>query len=368
MRIRYKYQGAGYFPREARLKKTVTYAAAGVDIDEGERMVSLIRPMVRTTHRKEVLGDIGSFAGFFRFPARRYGDPVLVAGTDGVGTKVKVAAMAGKLDTVGIDLVAMCVNDILVHGAEPLFFLDYYATGKLSAPEGAKIVSGIVEGCRRAGCALLGGETAEMPSVYAKGEFDLAGFAVGAADRRKLIDGRSVRPGDVVLGLASSGLHSNGYSLARKAIFGILGKGVKSRIPEWDAPVGEELLRPTRIYVRPVLSLLRKVRVCALAHITGGGLPGNVPRTLPRGVDAVIRKGSWPVPPVFRTILKAANLPEAEAYRTFNMGIGMVAVVRPGDADRAHRLLERAGETVYRIGEIRKGRGSARALLSGRNR
>ena len=347
------------------LKKTVTYAATGVDIDEGERMVSLIRPMVRTTHRREVLGDIGSFAGFFRFPARRYRDPVLVAGTDGVGTKVKVAAMAGKLDTVGIDLVAMCVNDILVHGAEPLFFLDYYATGRLSAKDGAKIVKGVVEGCRQAGCALLGGETAEMPSVYAKGDFDLAGFAVGAVDRRDVIDGRSVRPGDVLLGLCSSGLHSNGYSLARKAVFGILKKKVGSRIPEWGTTVGEELLRPTRIYVRSVLSLLPKVKIRALAHITGGGLPGNVPRTLPDGVDAVIEKGSWPIPPVFGTIVRAARLPGEEAYRIFNMGIGMVAVVRPRDADCALRHLRRAGEKAYRIGEVRKGRGAPRVLLSG---
>src|SRR5512145_2753606 len=244
-------------------------------------MVALIRPMGRTTHRKEVLGEIGAFAGFFRFPFRRYRDPVLVAGTDGVGTKVKVASMAGKLGTVGIDLVAMCVNDILVHGAEPLFFLDYYATGRLSAKEGAEVVSGIVEGCRQAGCALLGGETAEMPSVYARGEFDLAGFAVGAVDRRAIVDGSSVRPGDALVGLFSSGLHSNGYSLARKVVFDILGWRIGRRVPEWSATVGEELLRPTRIYVRPVLSLLRKMRVLGMAHITGGGIPGNLPRSLP---------------------------------------------------------------------------------------
>jgi len=348
------------------VRKTVTYAAAGMDIREGDRMVSLIRPMVRATHRKEVLGDIGSFAGFFRFPARRYRDPVLVAGTDGVGTKVKVASMTGNLGTIGIDLVAMCANDILVHGAEPLFFLDYYATGKLSAREGAEVVSGIVEGCRQAGCALLGGETAEMPSVYAPGEFELAGFAVGAVDRREIVDGRTVRPGDILLGLPSSGLHSNGYSLARKVVFELLKKKVGSSMPEWGATVGEELLRPTRIYVRPVLSLARKVTIRAMAHITGGGITGNVPRTLPVGVAAVIRKGTWPVPPVFGTLVRAARLPEGEAFRTFNMGIGMVLVVRAADADRALRLLRKAGQPVSLIGEVQKRRRSApQVLLTG---
>ena len=344
----------------------MTYAAAGVNIDEGERLVSLIRPMVRATYRKEVMGDIGSFAGFYRFPARRYRDPVLVAGTDGVGTKVKVAAMAGKLDTVGIDLVAMCVNDILVHGAEPVFFLDYYATGKLSAAHGAQVVSGIAEGCRRAGCALLGGETAEMPSVYAKGEFDLAGFAVGAVDRREIIDGRTARPGDVLLGLGSSGLHSNGYSLARKVVFELLGKKAGSRVPEWGTTAAGELLKPTRIYVRPVLSLLRKVKIRAMAHITGGGILGNVPRTLPDGVTAAIEKGSWPVLPVFETIVRAARLPEEEAYRTFNMGLGMVVAVRASDAGTALRHFRRAGESAHVVGELVKGRkGTARVLLTG---
>lgn len=338
------------------MKKTVTYRTAGVDIDEGERLVRLLRPMVRTTHRKEVLGEIGSFAGFFRFPARKFRDPVLVSGTDGVGTKVKVAASARKFDTVGIDLVAMCVNDILVHGAEPLFFLDYYATGKLSAEDGARIVSGVVEGCRQAGCALLGGETAEMPSVYARGEFDLAGFVVGAVDRDKVIDGGSVRPGDLLVGLSSSGLHSNGYSLARKVVFDILGKRIGQRVPEWGATVAEELLRPTRIYVRPVLALLRKMRILGMAHITGGGITGNVPRSLPPGVTAVIDRAAWEVPPVFRTICSAAHLPDDEAFRTFNMGIGMVIMLRPVDADRAVAHFRRAGIPAAVIGEVRKGR------------
>jgi phosphoribosylformylglycinamidine cyclo-ligase len=350
------------------LKKPVTYRDAGVDIDEGDRLVSLIRPMVRATHRKGVLGEIGSFAGFFRFPARKYRDPVLVSGTDGVGTKVKVAAMAGMLDTVGIDLVAMCVNDILVHGAEPLFFLDYYATGKLSARDGARVVSGVADGCRQAGCALLGGETAEMPSVYARGEFDLAGFAVGAVDRRDIVDGRGVRPGDALVGLASSGLHSNGYSLARKVVFGILGKRIHQRVPEWGATAAEELLRPTRIYVKPVLSLLRKTRVLGMAHITGGGITGNLPRSLPRGVTATIDRSSWEIPPVFRTICRAARLPEGEAFRTFNMGIGMILVVRPGEADRSVAHFRRAGFPAVVIGEIRKGRGPARVAYAGGER
>jgi phosphoribosylformylglycinamidine cyclo-ligase len=334
------------------MKKHVTYASAGVDIDEGERMVSLIKPLVKTTRRPEVLGGIGSFAGFFRFPSRKYADPVLVSGTDGVGTKVKIAAMAGSLSTVGIDLVAMCVNDILVHGAEPLFFLDYYATGKLSADEGARVVSGVAEGCRQAGCALLGGETAEMPSVYRDGEFDLAGFAVGVADREKIVTGKGVRRGDAVIGLASSGFHSNGYSLVRKIVFGIMKKKIGERVPGWEGTVAEELLRPTRIYVKPVLALLRKVEVGGMAHITGGGIPGNLPRSLPKGVRAVIDRGSWDVPAPMRTVVEAARLPEAEAFRTFNMGIGMALMVRPGDAGATLRHFRRAGVPAAVIGEI----------------
>jgi phosphoribosylformylglycinamidine cyclo-ligase len=350
------------------LKRTVTYRDAGVDIDEGDRLVSLIRPMVRTTSRREVLGGIGAFAGFFRFPARKYRDPVLVSGTDGVGTKVKVAAMAGMLDTVGIDLVAMCVNDILVHGAEPLFFLDYYATGRLSASAGAQVVSGVAEGCRQAGCALLGGETAEMPSVYASGDFDLAGFAVGAVERKAIITGREVRPGDALVGLFSSGLHSNGYSLARKVVFDLLGMRINHRIPEWGATVADELLRPTRIYVRPVLALLRKVRIRGMAHITGGGISGNVPRSMPRGTTAWVDRSSWEVPPVFVTLCDAARLPEEERFRTFNMGIGMVLMVRPGDADRAGMHFRRSRIPAAVIGEVRKGRGEARVAFHGGER
>ena len=351
------------------MKKSVTYASAGVDIAEGDRMVSRIRSAVRSTRRREVLGDIGGFAGFFRFPASKYKDPVLVSGTDGVGTKVKVAAMAGIFGTVGIDLVAMCVNDILVHGAEPLFFLDYYATGKLSAETGAEIVSGIAAGCREAGCALLGGETAEMPSVYARGEFDLAGFAVGAVERARIVDGSGVRAGDILIGLASTGLHSNGYSLARKIVFERMRKRVGSRIPEWGCTVAEELLRPTRIYVRPVLSLARKVRIRGMAHITGGGIPGNLPRSVPPGLCAEVERDSWPVHPVFRSLCDAGRLLAAEAYRTFNMGLGMILIVRPRDGEAALRHFRRASVPAYRIGEIRKtGSGPSGVRFLGRAR
>jgi len=347
------------------LDKGITYKDAGVDIDEGDRLVSLIKPIVRTTTRKEVMGGIGGFAGFFRFPSRKFRDPVLVSGTDGAGTKVKVAAMAGMLDTIGIDLVAMCVNDILVHGAEPLFFLDYYATGRLSAEKGARVVSGVAEGCRLAGCALLGGETAEMPSVYARGEFDLAGFAVGAVERSRIITGKKIRPGDVLVGLSSSGLHSNGYSLARRIVFDVLGKRVHQKVPEWNATVAEELLRPTRIYVRPVLSLLRKTEILGMAHITGGGLAGNVPRSLPRGTAARIDLSSWEPPPVFRTLCEAARLSREERYRTFNMGIGMVLMLRARDADASVRHFRRAGIPSFVIGEVRKGTGEPCVTFAG---
>jgi len=350
------------------VKKTVTYKDAGVDIDEGERLVSLIKPIVRAASRKEVLGDIGGFAGFFRFPSSKYKEPVLVAATDGAGTKVKVAAMARKFDTVGIDLVAMCANDILVQGAEPLFFLDYYATGKLSAKDGAAVVSGVAEGCRQAGCALLGGETAEMPSVYAPGDFDLAGFAVGAVERRKIITGKDVRPGNVLVGLASSGLHSNGYSLARKVVFEIMKKRINDRVPDWGATVAEELLRPTRIYVRSILSFLRRRSILGMAHITGGGLSGNVPRSLPRGTSAFIDRSTWETPPVFRTLCEAARLPEEERYRTFNMGIGMVLMLNQKDADAAVAHFRKAEIFASVIGEIRKGTGEPKVVFGGEAR
>ncbi len=329
----------------------LTYRGAGVDIEAGDEAVRRIAPLARATFRPEVLGGIGAFAGFVRVPPGLR-EPVLVASTDGVGTKLKVAFLAGRHDTVGIDLVAMGANDLLVHGAEPLFFLDYIGMGRLDPARVEAIVQGVAEGCRRAGCALVGGETAELPDLYAPGEYDLAGFAVGVAERARLIDGSAVRPGDRVLGLASSGLHSNGYTLARRIVFDVLGLGVDSLLPGTGRSVAEELLVPTRIYARAVLGVLGEVEVHAMAHVTGGGLPGNLPRVLPEGCRAVIERKRWGVPAVFRTLQEAGRVADAEMFRTFNMGVGYVLVVAAAAADRAAARLEAAGETVYRLGEI----------------
>lgn len=329
-----------------------TYRQAGVDIDAGNEFVRRITPLVRATFRPEVLTDLGGFGGLFRFQADRYKEPLLVSGTDGVGTKLKVAFLMDRHDTVGIDLVAMCVNDIAVSGAEPLFFLDYLATGKLAVPKAEAIVKGIVEGCRQAGCALLGGETAEMPSFYPEGEYDLAGFAVGVVDRAALIDGSRIAPGDALVGLASTGLHSNGYSLARRALLEDGGFTVESRISDLDRPLGEVLLTPTRIYARQVLALAAQFPVKGVAHITGGGLTENLPRIFPQGRGARLARGAWPVPPIFRVIQKVGRVEEEEMHRVFNMGIGLVLVV---PADRADEVIARAGELgdrAFRIGEI----------------
>ncbi|HEX7488624.1 MAG TPA: phosphoribosylformylglycinamidine cyclo-ligase, partial [Anaeromyxobacteraceae bacterium] len=287
---------------------TLTYRDAGVDIDEGDRLVELIKPLARPTLRKEVLAGIGGFGGLFALDMARWKEPVLVSGTDGVGTKLKVAFAAGRHATIGIDLVAMCVNDVAVVGAEPLFFLDYFATGKLSAEQGAEVVKGIAEGCRQAGCALIGGETAELPGFYERGEYDLAGFAVGCVERSRILDGRTVAPGDAVLGLAASGLHSNGYSLARKAL-------LEKHPLDWSPPelagktLADALLEPTRIYAKDVLALLAAVPVKALAHITGGGLPGNVPRNLPVGTRAVLDARRWPRSPLFDLVQREGEVP-----------------------------------------------------------
>jgi phosphoribosylformylglycinamidine cyclo-ligase len=294
--------------------------------------------------RPEVLGGIGGFGALCEIP-KKYKQPVLVSGTDGVGTKLKLAFALGRHDTVGIDLVAMSVNDVLVQGAEPLFFLDYFACGKLEPGVAAQVIRGIARGCELAGCSLIGGETAEMPGMYPEGEYDLAGFCVGVVEEKRILDGRSIRPGDVMLGLASSGPHSNGYSLIRKIL--------EKERP--DSVVA--LLEPTRIYVKSVLKLLQRVPVKGLAHITGGGLTGNVPRILPNKTRAVIRKASWPRPEVFSWLQRAGNLDEAEMHRVFNCGIGMVVVVAPRDAPRAVRQLRGSGETVYTIGAIEKGPG-----------
>ncbi len=329
-----------------------TYRQAGVDIEAGNEFVRRITPLVRTTFRSEVLTDLGGFGGLFRFQASRYKDPVLVSGTDGVGTKLKIAFLMDRHDTVGIDLVAMCVNDVAVSGAEPLFFLDYLATGKLSVAKAESIVRGIAEGCRQAGCALIGGETAEMPDHYPENEYDLAGFAVGVVDRPNMIDGSHIRPGDAVVGLASTGLHSNGFSLARKVLFQDAGLTVQSRVSDLEQPIGEVLLAPTRIYAKQILTLAAQCPIRGVAHITGGGLTENLPRVLPDGCVARIHRGTWPVPPVFTLLKKMGKVSEEEMYRVFNMGIGLV-VVTP--SDQAEALMKQAGELgdcAYRIGDI----------------
>ncbi len=333
----------------------MNYKAAGVDIDAGDRLVEMIKPLVRSTFRKEVAGDIGGFGGLFRFDPKKYKDPILVSGTDGVGTKLKIAFMMDRHDTVGIDLVAMSVNDIVVQGAEPLFFLDYFATGKLHVEKARDVIKGIADGCSQAGCALIGGETAEMPSFYPKGEYDIAGFAVGVVDRERLIDGSRITQGDKIIGLASTGLHSNGYSLARKVFFEHLQLKIDSKVNEFGCTVGEELLKPTRIYVKTVLELMKGFDIKGIAHITGGGITENLPRVLSEGCQAKIKRESWDVLPVFKYIQKNGNIDDDEMHRDFNMGIGMILVVPDKEVDKIKAKAERLGEKVYLIGEITEG-------------
>jgi len=323
----------------------LTYRKSGVDIDQADRFIGKIKPLVAATMRSEVLGGIGGFSGLFRPRLAGMREPVLVSSTDGVGTKLLVAEARGRFETIGIDLVAMNVDDVVVTGAEPLFFLDYIAVGKVEPDRLAELVKGMVSGCRQAGCALIGGETAELPGLYARGKFDLAGFCVGIVDRSKIIDGRACRPGDAVIGLASSGLHSNGYSLARKVFTAAEIRG------KW----GAELLRPTRIYTRPILSAMKKTRIKALAHITGGGFYDNIPRVIPEGLTVRICSRSWPVPRIFGEIRKRGGVAEGEMYRTFNMGVGMAVVVAAEDAKAAVRLFERLGEKAWIIGELAAG-------------
>ncbi len=332
----------------------LTYKQSGVNIEAADDAVRRLGPLVRSTYRPEVLGELGAFAGFVKVPTG-YREPVLVSSTDGVGSKLKVAFLADRHDTVGIDLVAMGVNDVLVHGAEPLFFLDYVAVGKVVPERIETIVRGIAEGCRQAGCALVGGETAELPDFYPPAEYDLAGFAVGVAERSRLVDGSTVAPGDRLLGLHSSGLHANGYSLARRVVFGAMGLKVGDPLPGLGRTVADELLTPARIYVRPVLALLKTLPVRAMAHITGGGLTGNLPRVLPEGCRAVVDRGTWTMPAIFALIQEGGHVAQEEMFRTFNMGIGLVIVVAPEHADHARRLLASFGETVSMIGEIRAG-------------
>ncbi|MDI6754605.1 MAG: phosphoribosylformylglycinamidine cyclo-ligase [Thermodesulfobacteriota bacterium] len=344
------------------MKGKGTYKSAGVDIDAGNKFVDLIRPMVRKTFRPEVITDIGGFGGLFSFPAKKYKDPVLASSTDGVGTKLKVAFMVGKHDTVGIDLVAMCVNDIVVQGAEPLFLLDYLAFGKLSLEVSTQIIKGVAKGCKEAGCALIGGETAEMPSFYKEGEYDLAGFTVGVVERNKIIDGSAIRAGDQLIGIGSSGLHSNGYSLARKVFFEYMRLQPDSKVPGLSRTVGQELLVPTRIYVKPILNLLKDFHIHGIAHITGGGITDNLPRVIPKGCKAVIHKGSWPVYPIFRIIQEGGNIEEEEMLRTFNNGIGMILAVPFQEVEGIISRLKSMKEKAYHIGEIVKAKPKEKAI------
>jgi phosphoribosylformylglycinamidine cyclo-ligase len=332
---------------------SLSYRDAGVDIDAGDALVEAIKPFAKKTMREGVLGGIGGFGALFEI-SKKYKEPVLVSGTDGVGTKLKLAFHLNRHDTVGIDLVAMSVNDILVQGAEPLFFLDYFACGKLDVPSATDVVKGIARGCELAGCALIGGETAEMPSMYPDGEYDLAGFAVGAVEKSAIIDGTKIRPGDVVLGLASSGAHSNGYSLVRKII--------SVAQPDLNAdfhgrPLADVLLEPTRIYVKPLLALMQAMEVRGMVHITGGGLVENIPRVLQPNLTAVLQSGSWTMPPLFTWLQQHGNVADAEMHRVFNCGIGMTVIVAADQADAAMAQLQAAGETVYRIGAIRERQG-----------
>jgi phosphoribosylformylglycinamidine cyclo-ligase len=348
-------------------KNGLTYSDAGVDIDAGNLMVEKIKPAVRSTRRPGADGEIGGFGGLFDLKAAGFTDPVLVAANDGVGTKLKIAIDANFHDTVGIDLVAMCVNDLVVQGAEPLFFLDYFATGKLDPDQGAAIVNGIAAGCRESGCALIGGETAEMPGMYSHGDYDLAGFAVGAAERGQLLPAGDIKAGDVILGLTSSGVHSNGFSLVRKIV-------TLSGLA-WDAPapfrdgmtLGEALLTPTRIYVKPLLKAIRETGALkALAHITGGGFPENIPRVLPKTLSAEVELGSIPVPAVFSWLAKTGGVEAKEMLRTFNCGIGMIVVVDAENAKAVTDVLAREGETVVPLGRmVERPEGGAGVIYKG---
>jgi len=331
--------------------KPLTYREAGVDIDAGDDAVRRIMPLARATNRAEVIGGVGGFASLVGLPSK-YREPVMVSSTDGVGSKLKIACLAGRHETVGIDLVAMGVNDILVPGAEPLYFLDYISVGRLDPGQIEAIVGGIADGCRQAGCALVGGEMAEHPDLLPPGEYDLAGFAVGIAERGRLIDGARIRPGDAVLGLASSGLHSNGFSLVRRIVFDVMKLRVTDPLPGTGRLVADELLAPTRIYVRSIQTLLETVDVRGMAHVTGGGVTGNIPRVLPAGCRARLVRSSWSPPAVFQTLREAGRVEDAEMFRTFNMGIGYVVIVAAADAEQAARTLRGAGEKVTRIGEI----------------
>ena len=338
-------------------KNGLTYADAGVDIDAGNALVERIKPAAKRTARSGTVSGLGGFGALFDLKAAGYQDPILVAATDGVGTKLRIAIDTGVVDTIGIDLVAMCVNDLVCQGAEPLFFLDYFATGKLEVDQAARIIEGIAEGCAQSGCALIGGETAEMPGMYAKDDFDLAGFAVGAMERGADLPA-GVQAGDVLLGLGSNGVHSNGYSFVRKVVE-LSGLGWDAVSPFSEGTLGQALLAPTRLYVKQALAAIRAGGVHALAHITGGGLTENLPRVLPEGVGASIDLGAWTLPPVFRWLAETANMAEPELLKTFNCGIGMIVVVAADRAEALAALLAEQGETVTRIGTVTPGAGVA---------
>lgn len=337
-------------------KKPLSYRDAGVDIEAGDELVEAIKPVAKSTRRPGVLDGLGGFGALFEIPPGKYREPVLVSGTDGVGTKLKLAIELGVHNTIGIDLVAMCANDIVVQGAEPLFFLDYFATGKLEPGIAGKVIEGIGEGCRQAGAALIGGETAEMPGMYAEGDYDLAGFCVGVVEKERIIDGSKVTAGDLLIGLGSTGPHSNGYSLVRKIVETV---GASLDQPFDDSSLGQVLLAPTRIYVKSVLALLEQIDLHAIAHITGGGLPGNLPRVMPDNTRAIIDSDAWDIPPIFAWLQQNGQVDQHEMYRTFNCGIGMVLALDAGDADRAMAILDGLGETASIIGSVEQHTGPA---------
>ncbi|WP_459168597.1 phosphoribosylformylglycinamidine cyclo-ligase [Natronospora cellulosivora (SeqCode)] len=330
----------------------MNYKDAGVDIEAGNKTVSMIKKDVESTFTKGVLTGLGGFGGLFAPDLKDYEEPVLVSGTDGVGTKLKVAFMMDKHDTIGIDLVAMCVNDILAQGAKPLFFLDYLGTGKLEPEKAAEVVKGIAEGCKQSGSSLIGGETAELPDFYQKGEYDLAGFSVGIVDKKNIITGENIKAGDKIIGLASSGIHSNGYSLVRKILFEIAGYKYDQHLEELDEVLGIELLKPTKIYVKSVLELINNFEIKGIAHITGGGFIENIPRILPKGLAASVKKGSWPIHEIFKLLQEKGKVVEKEMYRTFNMGIGMVLIVPEDECDEILKIANELGEKAYIIGEV----------------
>ncbi|WP_300673079.1 phosphoribosylformylglycinamidine cyclo-ligase [Desulfoluna sp.] len=338
-------------------KTKLTYADAGVDIKEGAAAVEKMKAYVQETFTKGVLGGLGGFGGLFELDLEGYRKPVLVSGTDGVGTKLKIAFLTDVHDSTGIDLVAMCVNDILVQGAKPLFFLDYIATGRISSDKVADIVKGIAEGCKQSGASLIGGETAEMPGFYSDDEYDIAGFTVGIVEKEKIIDGSKIKDGDVLIGLPSTGIHSNGYSLVRKLFFDVLNMKVSDPVEELGMTLGEALITPTKIYVKEILEILAHHSVNGMVHVTGGGFTENIPRVLPEGLGADINMGSWEMNPLFPLIQEKGNVDESEMFKTFNMGIGFILAVDPSEADAMMKTIEKMGEKAYTIGTVTQGEG-----------